>query len=163
MHKRSVMWPCGVCVSVWLVGWYVRVLYWNHRDTNKITIPKNCWHFERRAAIGHVTVRHCITRTVNKFLILFKHDNFQQYFVRMREIILNCCYILMLSSSWSLRSNSKRYLWGTTYLRTPFLGMIAVVTLFVKGAEVVDPTNSTAARSWSSIHEVSKNISIRRS
>ena len=34
-------------------------------------------------------------------------------------------------SSSSLRSKSKHYLRGTTYLRTPFFGMIAVVTLFV--------------------------------
>jgi len=67
---------------------------------------------------------------------LFKRDNFRQYFVRLREIIFNCCYIFM--SSWSLRSNSKRYLRGTTYLRTPFFGMIALVTLFVVCAEPLD-------------------------
>jgi len=40
-------------------------------------------------------------------------------------------------SSSSLRSKSKHYLRGTTYLRTPFFGMIAVVTLFVIRAGAV--------------------------
>ena len=32
------------------------------------------------------------------------------------------------------------YLRGTTYLRTPFIGKVPVVTLNVKGAEAVTPT-----------------------
>jgi len=54
----------------------------------------------------------CSCAEVNKFLlayvIYFKRINFPQYFASLSKRIFNCCNVLMLSWSLSLRSNNKR-------------------------------------------------------
>jgi len=51
--------------------------------------------------ICHLTATSQYHATENKFLltyvILFKHTNFQQYFVCSRKRIFNCCNVLMSS------------------------------------------------------------------
>ena len=53
---------------------------------------------------------------------------FRQYFVCLRERIFNCCKVLMLSWSWSSRSNSGGYLRDYSPQWTPFFSPFRVVT-----------------------------------
>jgi len=59
--------------------------------------------------ICHITATQAeVKKFLFAYVILFQHVNFWQYFVCLRERIFNCCNVLMLSWSWSSRSNSKR-------------------------------------------------------
>jgi len=44
---------------------------------------------------------------MDEYVMLFQRVNFWQYFVCLCKRIFNCCNVLMLSWSWSSRSNSK--------------------------------------------------------
>ena len=64
-----------------------------------------CYWAEEYVTLGclgcHVTATSQLSRAVNKFVlasvILFKRVNFRQYFGCLRERMLNCCNVLMLS------------------------------------------------------------------
>jgi len=74
--------------------------------------------------------------------MLFKRTNFRQYVDCLCERILNCCNVCQVKVEVRDRITSG-YLRGTTYLQTPFFGMIAVVTLFVKRCGGCQKTCST--------------------
>ena len=62
----------------------------------------------------------------------FQRVNFRQYLVCLRERIFNWCNVLMLSWSWSSRSNSGGYLRDYRPQWTPFFSPFPVVTLTSK-------------------------------
>jgi len=79
--------------------------------------------------IRHITATQAeVKKFLLAYVILFQRVNFRQYFVCLRERIFNCCKVLMLSWSWSSRSNSGGYLRDYRPQWTPFFSPYPVVT-----------------------------------